>query len=252
VRLSLLASLGIHAVLFGAFALGVAFWRSPASLISDKGEPIALTVIAAPDDPMVEPHSAKQTISVPPAPPKAAEPLVVKLPQPLPILPVPAETLVPKIVQLPSLSIETAEEQPAFIASPQPRLATAAPQSATSDPTPLPTRSSGDSSLQPVKDDAAPPVKLGARIQPYYHKNPEPLYPVFAVRHHQEGLVVLRVVVSPLGRATHLELKKTSGFPLLDEAAIKAVRDWEFEPARIGPIAVESEIEVPVRFALSH
>ena len=35
---------------------------------------------------------------------------------------------------------------------------------------------------------------------------------------------------------------------LLDEAAMQAVRDWEFEPARIGPLPVEAEIEVPVRF----
>jgi outer membrane biosynthesis protein TonB len=38
---------------------------------------------------------------------------------------------------------------------------------------------------------------------------------------------------------------------LLNDAALQAMRYWEFEPARIGPSAMESEIEVPVRFKLT-
>jgi protein TonB len=81
-------------------------------------------------------------------------------------------------------------------------------------------------------------------------KNPEPPYPPTARRRHQEGLVLLRVKVNPHGRALSVEIKNSSGFPLLDEAAQTAVRDWEFQPARLGLLAVESEIEVPVRFKL--
>jgi len=48
-----------------------------------------------------------------------------------------------------------------------------------------------------------------------------------------------------------VELKRTSGYPTLDAAALEAVPGWEFEPARIGSRGVDSEIEVPVRFQLT-
>jgi len=56
--------------------------------------------------------------------------------------------------------------------------------------------------------------------------------------------------VTTEGRAARVEIKTSSGFSLLDDAAVEAVRDWEFQPARIGSLALESEIEVPVRFEL--
>ncbi|HEV2693956.1 MAG TPA: energy transducer TonB [Verrucomicrobiae bacterium] len=87
--------------------------------------------------------------------------------------------------------------------------------------------------------------------RPDYLKNPEPPYPPTARRRHQEGLVLLIVKVDPQGRAVRVEIKSSSGFPLLDTAAQEAVRDWEFQPARVGMIAVASEIEVPVRFQLT-
>ena len=62
----------------------------------------------------------------------------------------------------------------------------------------------------------------------------------------------MTVIVSPHGRARSVKLKESSGFPLLDEVAQKAVSDWEFIPGRMGTVAVESEIEVPVRFKLNH
>jgi TonB family protein len=37
--------------------------------------------------------------------------------------------------------------------------------------------------------------------------------------------------------------------PILDDAALQAVRGWQFKPACIGAFAAESEIEVPVRFS---
>jgi TonB family protein len=48
-----------------------------------------------------------------------------------------------------------------------------------------------------------------------------------------------------------VEVKTSSGFPVLDAAALRPVSQWEFEPARIGLQTFESEIEVPVRFKLA-
>jgi protein TonB len=61
----------------------------------------------------------------------------------------------------------------------------------------------------------------------------------------------LTVTVSPDGRVLHVSLFKSSGYPLLDQAAVDAVRTWTFEPARASGIAVTSEVVVPVRYSLS-
>ena len=63
--------------------------------------------------------------------------------------------------------------------------------------------------------------------------------------------MLLAVKVGVEGRATSIALKQSSGYAALDAAAIEAVRDWEFEPARLGATPVVSNIEVPVRFQLT-
>jgi periplasmic protein TonB len=95
-------------------------------------------------------------------------------------------------------------------------------------------------------------VQSGDRARADYRRNPKPPYPPAARRRHQEGLVLLSVNVTTQGRANRVVVKQSSGFTLLDEAALQTVRDWEFEPARIGPLAVESEIQVPIRFQLGN
>ena len=102
---------------------------------------------------------------------------------------------------------------------------------------------------------AAPPSSAtnqsGVLAQPLYRNNPEPTYPLAARRRRQEGVVLLLVRVTAQGRASHVALKQTSGFKLLDEAASASVLTWNFEPARVGTDAIESDIEVPVRFRLT-
>ncbi|MBK7997565.1 MAG: energy transducer TonB [Verrucomicrobia bacterium] len=90
----------------------------------------------------------------------------------------------------------------------------------------------------------------GVLARPVYRKNPEPAYPAAARRRRQQGVTLLAVAVSASGRAVRVVVKESSGYQMLDDAAVRAVVDWEFEPARSGAVAVASEIEVPVRFQL--
>ena len=83
---------------------------------------------------------------------------------------------------------------------------------------------------------------------PRYALNPPPRYPPEALRARQHGTVLLRVKVAADGSVSDLSVKRTSGFPALDEAAIAAVRRWKFEPARVAGQPVAEEVEVPVRF----
>ena len=64
------------------------------------------------------------------------------------------------------------------------------------------------------------------------------------------GLVLLSVSVSSQGHPVQVRVKQSSGVFTLDEAAVDAVRGWEFKPTRIGPLAADSEVEAPVRFQL--
>ncbi len=67
----------------------------------------------------------------------------------------------------------------------------------------------------------------------------------------QQGVVMVNVEVGTDGHAGDVSVSRTSGYPLLDNAAARAVRRWIFEPARAGSLPVPSQVEVPVRFSLS-
>jgi protein TonB len=85
-----------------------------------------------------------------------------------------------------------------------------------------------------------------------YLNNPLPRYPRIARRRHIEGTVVLVVAVSAEGRPTSVTVKSTSGSGLLDNAAIDAVVNWRFEPARRDGVVTAGEALVPVMFKLEN
>jgi protein TonB len=98
-----------------------------------------------------------------------------------------------------------------------------------------------------------PPVEVPI-VLPLYNadhlRNPPPPYPAIAKRLKIEGTVLVRVLVSPAGLPKKIELAHTSGAPVLDEAALKAVRNWAFVPARRGVEPVEAWVEIPINFHL--
>jgi len=83
-----------------------------------------------------------------------------------------------------------------------------------------------------------------------YLSNPLPAYPPFARKLGLEGVVVLRVQVSVAGAPEQVAVAQTSGAPVLDEAALKAVQGWKFVPARRGDTPVAHVVDVPIRFQL--
>lgn len=96
----------------------------------------------------------------------------------------------------------------------------------------------------------APPVVTAPRFDADYLSNPKPVYPLASRRLGEEGKVLLRVKVSPDGTALSVEIKQSSGFPRLDDAARDAVVRWRFVPARRGDEAIESWVTVPIVFSL--
>ncbi len=85
-----------------------------------------------------------------------------------------------------------------------------------------------------------------------YGRNPPPVYPALARRREQQGTVTIRVLVGNDGSVRRAEIAESSGFDVLDDAALETVRRrWRFIPARRGGTPVESWVLVPIRFALT-
>jgi protein TonB len=67
-----------------------------------------------------------------------------------------------------------------------------------------------------------------------------------------EGVTLVDVLVGADGRPAEVHVRQSSGFALLDESAVKTVRErWRFVPAREGGTTVASRVTVPIRFRLS-
>lgn len=96
----------------------------------------------------------------------------------------------------------------------------------------------------------APPRIVPPAFDAAYLKNPPPAYPGLSRRQGEKGRVVLRVHVTPEGLADQVQLRTSSGHMRLDDAALAAVRQWRFVPARQGDQAVAAWVLVPITFSL--
>jgi protein TonB len=81
-----------------------------------------------------------------------------------------------------------------------------------------------------------------------YLNNPKPDYPGVASRNGWGGTVILRVRVLADGHAEGVEVKKSSGRKVLDEAAIAAVKRWTFVPSKRGSTPIDGWATVPIVF----
>jgi protein TonB len=137
-----------------------------------------------------------------------------------------------------------------------PRVIAAAPSAPAveSMPVPVPVISA------PAKAQATTVAKAAAAddiVEPphfnvAYLNNPRPAYPLAARRLGIEGVVLLRVQVSSAGAPEQVDISRSSGAQVLDEAALKAVQGWSFVPAKRGNTAVAHWVEVPIRFQLKN
>lgn len=76
-------------------------------------------------------------------------------------------------------------------------------------------------------------------------------YPVLAQRRHQEGDVILKVLVLPNGEVGDVAVLRSSGFAQLDAAALNGVGGWYYVPAVRRHRPVPAWTKVRVRFALA-
>tara|TARA_R110002095_G_scaffold35349_1_gene33320 strand:- start:2495 stop:3178 length:684 start_codon:yes stop_codon:yes gene_type:complete len=82
----------------------------------------------------------------------------------------------------------------------------------------------------------------GRRVQPQYPKR--------SLRMRQEGIVWLHVLISKDGKRQDIKLHKPSQYALLNQAALKAVKKWTFNPNIVNGRAVQSWVEIPIEFKI--
>ena len=106
----------------------------------------------------------------------------------------------------------------------------------------------------PPPPPPAPPAPPAPIIPPNfvaaYLDNPAPTYPATSKRLGETGTVILRVLVNPQGRADSVQVERSSSYSRLDRAALDAVRQWKFVPAKQGDQAVAAWVLVPLNFEL--
>ena len=95
----------------------------------------------------------------------------------------------------------------------------------------------------------AVPVRLHSGIRtPQKIVHVAPVYPAAARAAHIQGLVVLEATIDVHGQVDAIRVLKSP--PLLDQAAIDAVRQWRFTPTLLNGIPVPVIMTVTVNFAL--
>jgi protein TonB len=89
-------------------------------------------------------------------------------------------------------------------------------------------------------------------IAPGILSKTEPTYPSAARQAAQQGTVVLKVQILETGRPGEISIVRSSGSPLLDAAAVDAVEQWRFIPAkdRSSGRAVVCYSTLPISFRL--
>lgn len=203
---------------------------------------VDLVELPIPLPPEPEPEPEPQTPPPAPPPPRPTPPV----PQPLPPTPAPPVKLAAPLA--PTANTVSMAERP-----PEPPRATEAPATPAPAPrpAPAPVPAAVEEPVAPPRSNAAAEgaYRSGARAGVERQKR----YPEEALQMNMTGNVTVVYVVSREGRLVRAEVERSSGYSLLDRAALDAVRRARFEPmpsdAWIG--AKEQTFRTVIEFAMN-
>ena len=98
------------------------------------------------------------------------------------------------------------------------------------------------------------PVRVGGQIKaPALLRRVEPEYPVLAQLAKIEGMVILEAVVGEDGRVDDVRILRSAGSgarAMFDQAAITAVRQWEYSPLLLNGHREKFVLTVTLSFSL--
>jgi len=246
---SLILALGVHGLI-----LGMDFdWLEKTSTVRAKNSVISMSLIAMhpkPPDPspvinelpLLETELSKK---MPKQPPKAKP----RKKQTIPLK---------KIFKPP---VQPEKKDPSKIVAKEPLPSSSEPSAPTIKPDVKETSSSRTPLAHPEvipepamgsvdKNIAVTHPSMVQEAKPLYDKNPPPEYPRIAQKRGYQGTVVLEVLVGRNGSVDDLRIFTSSGHAILDNAAMKSVKEWLFEPGKRGGETMDMWVRIPVRFEL--
>jgi protein TonB len=92
-------------------------------------------------------------------------------------------------------------------------------------------------------------VELPSTVADYLN-NPKPRYPLLSKRAGEQGRVLVHVLIGADGLAQQADVKTSSGFERLDQAALTTVLKWRYVPGKRGGVAEAMWFNVPINFVL--
>jgi protein TonB len=141
-------------------------------------------------------------------------------------------------------ALEREIERARELLAPRPEVSAAATATAALSGT---TGASEKSSL--LSPSGATPVRVGGNVRPPQKtKHVDPIYPEIAKSAHVQGVVILEALIDEQGRVADARILRS--IPLLDQAAMDAVREWEFTPTLLNGVPVPIVMTVTVQFTL--
>ncbi|NGM22330.1 energy transducer TonB [Roseomonas stagni] len=250
---------------------------SPAPPVSVPAPPGPLPMAALPPAP-----SLPEAPPAPPPPPPPVQPASVTPPAPPPPPPALAEATLPppppeaprprpeppiQVAEAPPPPVAEARPEPeptppAFELPPPRPLQLAVPQQRPAPPRPRPASearpaaaaapATGQAAEASAPRSTGGAQALGAVTAPRPlagAANPPPEYPYASRLRGEQGRVRLRVQVDQNGRVMEVAVDQSAGFQALDQAALRAVRNWRFQPAaRDGqPVVAVAAVDISFR-----
>jgi len=178
-----------------------------------NGLSVPISKMFEPEPPVYLPQPVKPTPPPPRDPNVVVEPKDIKLTHVLPVLEFPTED---------------------------------SPNAPLVDPTPPPPTTFVDTGgVSPPQ-----PVVVEPRIDPRRGLT-EPAYPSSEIRLEHEGTVLLSVYILANGRVGEVKLDKSSGYPKLDESALREARVWRFQPGSRDGTPVAMWKQLPISFRIT-
>lgn len=102
----------------------------------------------------------------------------------------------------------------------------------------------------PVVATPPEPLRVGGAIrQPQRVRHVQPVYPPIAQSARIEGIVIIEATIGEDGQVINARILRS--VPLLDQAAIDAVRQWQYTPTLLNGVPVPVIMTVTVTFTLS-
>jgi protein TonB len=181
-----------------------------------------------------------------PAPPKPRPPVAPPAQAPRTPAPQPTPAKAPQAAPTPLAVPATPTEPDNSVLSPAP---VAVASNASTNTSAVGASSASPTSHTTGAASRAPALELPSSDAQYLN-NPTPTYPAWSKRLGEQGKVVIRTFIGVDGTAQQAQIKQSSGYDRLDQAALATALKWRYVPGKRAGVAEAMWFDVPFNWVL--